>query len=114
MKTYTGGCQCKQIQYTVEMEEIKEAVECNCSICQSKGALLVFAPVEKFALVKGEENLTEYLFNTETIKHTFCKTCGVEAFAFGLKHPTVAINIRSIDDIDLSTITRNHFDGKKI
>jgi hypothetical protein len=55
-----------------------------------------------------------YTFNTHVIKHRFCKTCGIAPFAYGV-HPEgyemAGINLRCIDDLDLSTIPVHHFDG---
>lgn len=82
-----------------------------------KGLLLVFVPKSDFSLIAGEDMLTEYRFNTKKIAHLSCSVCGVEAFGYGQNregNPTVAINVRSIDGIDLENITRTPFDGKKL
>jgi hypothetical protein len=110
MEKRTGACHCEKVDLT------KPALECNCSHCQIKGLLLIFVPASDFTLVSGEDSLTEYRFNTEKIQHVFCKTCGVEPFGRGKngEQETAAINIRTIDDIDLSTITRMPFDGRAL
>jgi hypothetical protein len=112
-----GGCHCKSVRYAVKIDLSKEAIECNCSHCQIKGLLLIFVPKDDFTLTQGEENLTEYRFNTNKIAHMFCKTCGVEPFAYGGDNDgnaMAAINVRSIDDIDLSTVKRMPYAGKDI
>lgn len=110
----TGGCHCKQVRYEVNIDLEKPALECNCSHCQIKGLLLIFVPATEFTLLSGENNLTEYRFNTERIAHLFCKTCGVQPIGRGEKGgvPMVAINIRTIDTIYLSKITRQPVDGR--
>lgn len=116
MQQYTGGCHCGKVHYTVEAD-IKSVIACNCSHCAAKGLLLVFVPKESFSLSSGEETLTEYRFNKRTITHLFCSVCGVEAFGYGQDqegHATVAINVRSIDDIDLEHIAQMPFDGKHL
>lgn len=109
-----GGCHCKKVRFEVSLE-LKDAIECNCSHCQIKGLLLVFTPLENFTLLAGEESLTDYRFNKKTIAHLFCNTCGVESFGKG-KGPdgseTVAVNIRALDNIDLTSVQRIPFDGK--
>ncbi len=60
--------------------------------------------------VEGEENLTLYHFNTGKIEHSFCTVCGVQCF--GRAGEGAMINVRTIDDIDLATITRMPFDGR--
>ena len=75
----------------------------------------MFAPMTDFTLLTGEGKLTEYRFNTEKIAHRFCTRCGVECFGQGEKpdgSATVAINIRTIDALDLSSITRTPVDGR--
>jgi hypothetical protein len=117
METKTGGCHCKKVRYEVKIDLSKQALECNCSHCQIKGLLLEFVPESDFTLTAGEGEMTEYRFNTNKLEHLFCKTCGVEAFCKGADdkgNMTVAINVRTIDDIDLSTITRMPYNGKDI
>ncbi len=116
MATHTGGCHCKKVRYEVEIDLTQPALECNCSHCQIKGLLLVFVPKDSFTLLSGEEHLTEYRFNTEKIQHLFCTTCGVEAFGRGMgkNGPTIAVNVRSLDDIDLPSVTRMPFDGRSL
>lgn len=115
MKTYTGECHCGLVRYEVELDLFAPVLECNCSHCQAKGMLLSFTDASNFNLVSGEEALTEYRFNTEKIAHLFCKKCGVQSFGRGEKKdgtPTVAVNVRSIDEIDLSLLKRMPVDGK--
>lgn len=116
MKQYTGGCHCGKVRYAVNAD-ISSAIACNCSHCLAKGLLLVFIPKSDFSLVSGEDSLTEYLFNKKMITHLFCRECGVEAFSYGKNQAgesTVAINVRSIDDIDLDQLTQTPFDGKNL
>lgn len=75
----------------------------------------MFVPTSAFSLTSGEEALSEYRFNTEKIQHLFCKTCGVESFAHGAMPdgtPTVAVNVRCLDEIDLTALVRIPVDGK--
>lgn len=115
MQTYQGGCHCKEVRYTAELDLTAPVLECNCSHCQIMGALLSFTPLENFTITNGEDILTEYRFNTEKIAHLFCARCGIEPFGRGTNKdgsPTVAVNVRTIDDVDLSTLTRMPVDGK--
>jgi hypothetical protein len=77
---YTGGCHCKTVRYEVETD-LDKILECNCSHCEGKGLLLNFVDKEKFKLLSGKDALTDYRFNKKTIRHLFCKHCGVESFA---------------------------------
>lgn len=109
-----GSCHCGKVQYEVEVDTTK-GLDCNCSMCLRKGTILAFAPANKFKLISGEDNLTDYLFNTHKIHHNFCKTCGVTSFASSVGPdgtPMKAINLRCIEGIDLSKIEITHYDGK--
>ena len=115
MEIYKGGCHCKKVRYEVKIDLAPPVLECNCSHCQAKGMLLSFVDADNFMLLSGEESLTEYRFNTEKIAHLFCTNCGVQSYGRGNKKdgsPTVAVNVRTIDDIDLATLTRLPVDGK--
>ena len=113
MRTYDGGCHCKKVRYRVTTD-LASVLECNCSHCAIKGLLLNFVPAEAFTLLSGENELTDYQFNKKMIRHLFCKTCGVESFATGEKDgmPMRAVNVRCLDEIDLTTLTRTPFNGK--
>jgi len=113
-KTHQGGCHCKAVRYEVELDLDQPVLECNCSHCQIKGTLWQFVPAEQFKLLSGEDTLTEYRFNTQKLQHLFCSICGVESFAYGEKDgaKTRAINIRTIDDLDLPALTRTQVNGK--
>jgi hypothetical protein len=111
----TGGCHCKAVRYEVNIDLTKPVIECNCSYCSVKGLLLSAVMEDDVKVLSGEDNLTEYRFNTEKIRHLFCKTCGVESFGQGSGKdgsPMRMVNVRTIDDIDLAALTRMPFDGK--
>jgi hypothetical protein len=114
MKKHTGGCHCGAVRYEVETD-LTKAMECNCSHCSKKGFLLHFVPAEKFTLLSGEGNLSEYRFNTKKIAHLFCKACGVQSFGRGTGpdgEAMVAVNVRCLDDVDLKSLEIVPIDGK--
>lgn len=114
MQTHNGSCHCGAVTFTIT-GEVTKAISCNCSHCSRKGMLLVFFPASAFTLLTGEENLTEYRFNTKKIAHLFCTTCGVQGFAKGHMpdgSPTIALNVRCLEDIDLETLPIEKANGK--
>lgn len=114
MKTYTGSCHCGAVRFEADTDLVK-VIECNCSHCLRKGLLLTFVPNDRFRLLAGEEVLSEYRFNRKVIAHLFCQTCGVQPFGRGKDeagNDIVAVNIRCLDDIELSAIKPEFFDGK--
>lgn len=113
MVTYTGSCHCGAVRFEVEAE-FTEGLQCNCSHCHRKGFVLAFVPNESFKLTSGEGSLTDYFFNKKAIKHRFCTTCGVQAFAEGVAFPQVAINLRCVEGLDLDSLTISKYNGKDI
>ena len=91
-------------------------MECNCSICRRKGHLLAFAPPDRFTLETPREALTVYTWNQHVIRHQFCKTCGCAPFGEGETPdgPMLAINLRCAEDLDLSRVKINPFDGASL
>ena len=113
---YTGNCHCKKVSFEVDMN-IEGALTCNCSHCFVKGLLLGFVPKSSFTLLTGEDNLTTYQFNKRVIDHTFCKDCGVQAFSFANSPdgtPTAAINLRTLNGLDVASLPVTSFDGKDL
>lgn len=112
--TYTGGCHCGEVRFEVQAQ-LAPIISCNCSICAKTGSLLAFAPVDAFKLLQGEGALSDYQFNKKRVHHLFCKTCGIRSFGRG-KAPDgsemVAINVRCLEGVDVSTLELTHFDGK--
>jgi hypothetical protein len=116
-RTYEGGCHCGKVRYEVTLDLAAPVTTCNCSMCSKVGSMLSFVPVGQFTLRSGEELLTEYLFNHKTIRHFFCKVCGIKPFARATKPdgtPMVAINARTLDDVDLTALNIHRFDGKSL
>jgi hypothetical protein len=114
MKKHSGGCHCGRVRYEVETD-LASVISCNCSICSKKGLILTFVPKERFSLLSGEGDLADYQFNKHVIHHLSCATCGVESFARGTAPDgaeMVAINVRCLDDLDLSALTPTPFDGR--
>lgn len=113
---YKGSCHCGKVAFEVE-GEIKGAMACNCSICQRKGSLMWFVPREKLRLLTPESGASTYTFNKHVIKHRFCPDCGMHPYGEG-KDPkgnaVAAINIRCLENVDLSAIPVQNFDGRAI
>ena len=102
------------LQACVELDLSGPGLVCNCSMCGRSGSMLMFTKPEKFTLVSGEDNLTDYVFHKHVIHHVFCKTCGIKPFARGTtpKGDMVAINIRTLADVDPFTQPTKQVDGK--
>ena len=113
---YRGSCHCGKIAYEVE-GEIGAVIDCNCSICSRKGALLWFVPGASMRLLTPEADASEYLFNKHHIHHRFCPTCGIHPYAVrtdGKGNAMAAINVRCLEGVDLSKLQVKPFDGRAL
>ena len=114
MPIYTGSCHCGTINFQVE-GTIDSALSCNCSICSRKGSLLWFVPRDSLRLKNSEDAASSYTFNKHAINHRFCPTCGIHPYGEGTDprgNAMAAINLRCIEDLDLSDFPVHEFDGK--
>ncbi len=112
MRTYEGGCHCGCVRFRVT-PDLSGVSECNCSICTKKGFLHLIVSPAQFELLTGRDDLTTYEFNTRTAKHTFCRHCGVHSFYVPRSDPDkIDVNVRCLDDVDLSRLVVAQFDGK--
>lgn len=113
---YQGSCHCGQIAFEVE-GDLEQVMECNCSICQRKGALLWFVGRAQLRLITPEENLSTYTFNKHVIKHHFCSKCGMHPFGEAVDpkgNAMAAINARCLENVELSTLPIQQFDGRAL
>jgi hypothetical protein len=111
---YKGSCHCGKIAFEVE-GELNEVLSCNCSICSRVGSLLWFVPRQQLRLLTPEENLSTYTFNKHVVKHRFCSTCGIHPFGEGTNpsgNQMAAINVRCLEEVDISAIPVKHFNGR--
>ncbi|MBF0355303.1 MAG: GFA family protein [Alphaproteobacteria bacterium] len=111
---HKGSCHCGRIAFEAE-GEIENVISCNCSHCQRKGYLLWFLPRAAVKLLTPEAEMATYTFNKHVIRHHFCPVCGCAPFGFGTApdgSPTAAINVRCLEDNDLSKLTVMPYDGK--
>lgn len=115
-QTYEGGCHCGKVTFRVEAD-LSQVMTCNCSHCSMRGFILHFVSPDKFELLTGKDELTEYRFNKKVIQHLFCKTCGIEGFGYG-KGPDgkdmVMINVCCLEGVDLEALQPTMFNGRDL
>ena len=114
---YKGSCHCGKVIFEIEGDLSTGVVNCNCSICSRKGALLIAVPRDRLSLLSPETDLQKYTFNKHAIVHRFCRTCGVHPFADDTadKSERMAyVNIRCLEGVDLARIPVMEFDGRSM
>jgi hypothetical protein len=68
--------------------------------------------------LQGQEDLTQYLFNTRKNHHFFCKHCGVRAFGVGNETPVgkmYGVNLGCLNDVsdaELARVPITYVDGR--
>jgi len=67
---YKGHCHCEAVTFEVEAPGRLVVQDCNCTICTMTGFLHLIVPKSRFRLLRGEENLTTYRFNTGVAQHS--------------------------------------------
>jgi hypothetical protein len=98
----TGQCHCGGVVFEVTLENGFENLRrCNCSLCRRKGAVMASVPLAGLKVVKGQELLTLYQWNTKTAKHHFCKVCGIYTHHQRRSVPTeYGFNVACIEGVD--------------
>jgi len=92
---------------------LSSATRCNCSICRKKGFIHWIVEPSQFELLQGSDALVSYRFNTGVAEHKFCAHCGIHPFYTPRSDPDkVDVNLRCLDEVDLSRLELLTFDGE--
>ncbi len=75
---HTGQCHCGDVHFQVTLHDgFASARRCTCSYCRMRGAVALSVRTEDFKILRGENALTLYKFNTGAARHYFCSRCGI-------------------------------------
>ena len=109
--THRGGCHCGAVAFEVAAPARVTVSDCNCSICRMSGYLHLIVPAARFRLLRGEDSLSEYRFNSGTARHLFCRRCGVKSFYVPRSNPDgYSVNLRCLDRATLAEVIVEPFD----
>ncbi len=117
LKTYHGSCHCGAVRFEADLDLAQGTYRCNCTICRRTRFWPPVAREDGFRLLSGEDDLTQYLFNTRKNQHYFCRHCGVRAFGIGTDTPMgrmVGVNLGCLTDVtdeELSRAPITYVDG---
>jgi hypothetical protein len=120
--TITGSCHCGATRFSVEVAP-ESVTHCTCSYCSKSGALWAYYTPEQFTLLTPPENRGTYLWNSKTVQHYFCPTCGISTYGASpdystgepdFEHPKIGLNALLFDDFDMASVTVVEIDGKNL
>ncbi|KAA8646330.1 GFA family protein [Aspergillus tanneri] len=87
------------------------------SICSINGYLLVYTQKANITFHNSDDAIKEYRFGSMKYPHGFCPNCGTSVYARaegGEYDGIVAVNVRTLKDVDISTLKIEQLDGKRI
>jgi hypothetical protein len=117
LKTYQGSCHCGAVAFETDLDLEQPTYRCNCSICRRTRFWPAVARDGGVRVLRGEQELTQYLFNTRKNQHYFCPHCGVRPFGIGTETPigkTVGVNLGCLEGLSeeqLSQLSITCVDG---
>lgn len=111
---YSGSCHCKAIQFEFQSPTLESTLQCNCSICIRKNAIMSqYIDPKDFVFVKGKDALSCYHWGDKDVNHYFCKHCGIYPFHDTIYEPgKYRINLGCVEDLDPRNLKIDQFDGK--
>jgi hypothetical protein len=112
--THRGGCHCGAVAFEVDAPARLVVQDCNCSICSMTGFRHLIVPASRFRLLRGDDALADYRFNTGTARHLFCRRCGIKSFYVPRSNPDgFSVNVRCLDLRTIDEIVSEPFDGQQ-
>jgi len=103
---HKSSCHCGAVELELELPNgIVDPRRCNCSICRRKGAIVGSVPLSGIKIVRGEEKLVLYQFDTKEADHYFCKVCGIYTHHRRRSNPNqYGINLGCLEGVDPNLI----------
>ena len=111
MPVHKSTCHCGAVELEINLPDgIVDPRRCNCSICRRKGAIVGSVALSDIKIVKGEDKLGLYQFDTNEAEHYFCRTCGIYTHHKRRSNPNqYGINLGCLEGVDPNLI-----DGVKV
>ena len=95
----SAQCHCGTVVFNVELiDGLNTATRCNCSFCDMRGAVMVSA--KRIEVLKGQDKLTQYRFNSGEVAHYFCAECGIYTFHQRRSNPEIyGVNVACLEGV---------------
>ncbi|NRF65894.1 GFA family protein [Aquincola sp. S2] len=117
-KTYQGSCHCGAVRFQALIDLSAGTTRCNCSLCRRTRYWGTSVKPEAFTLLGGADAIAAYSFASKSLRHEFCRHCGVRPFGHGSGEwaggEFVSINIGTLDasDEELAAAPIQYCDGR--
>ena len=101
-KKHTATCHCGGVEIELDLPDgLIDLRRCDCSLCRRRGAIAASVPLSGINIIKGEDTLRQYQFNTKTAKHFFCSVCGIYTHHRRRSNPTqYGFNVACLEGIN--------------
>ena len=105
---HKSTCHCGAVELELQLPDgIVDPRRCNCSICRRKGAIVGSVPLSGLNIVRGEDILELYQFDTKEAEHYFCSICGIYTHHKRRSNPNqYGINLGCLEGVDPYLIER--------
>jgi hypothetical protein len=121
--TITGSCHCGKTAFKIDGALPAKLTRCTCSFCAKRGTLYAYFKPAQFHLTSAADIAT-YRWNTKTVAHNFCATCGCGTFSdspdfrpdgsWDGTTRRIGVNARLFDDFDAASAPVEIIDGKNL
>ncbi|UYG04935.1 GFA family protein [Halomonas sp. LR3S48] len=101
-KKHRASCHCGSVVLELDLPDgLIDLRRCDCSMCRRRGAIVASVPLEGITVVRGQDVLKLYQFNTKTAKHYFCGNCGIYTHHQRRSNPTqYGFNVACLEGIN--------------
>ena len=114
---YTGSCHCKSVTFEIEADPIEVGLQCNCSVCIRKNAIMsksTYGP-EQFTITSGQSLLSNYQWGDKDVNHYFCQRCGIYPFHDTSIEPGhYRVNLGCIQQLEPRELEIIQFNGREL
>lgn len=99
---HKGICHCGSVEFELSLPSgLEQLRRCDCSMCRRRGAIVASVSLDGINIIKGEEHLKLYQFNTMTAKHYFCSNCGIYTHHQRRSNPTqYGFNVACLEGVN--------------
>lgn len=96
------SCHCGAVQMEMHLPDgVVDPKRCDCSFCRRRGAIMGTTTLAHIRIIKGEDKLGLYQFNTGVARHYFCQICGIYTHHQRRSNPAeYGYNIACLDGVN--------------